>query len=137
MLEEFPAAEVIPMFHQALLAQGFFNDCLGRDAGVVSAGEPKDFFAIHPRLAGEDVLNGVVQDMPHVKHAGDVWWGNYDRVSRLGRCGIGGETVLVEPELVPLFLDCLRLVCLGNFGHLTSLLADTPNCPTAPGGWLR
>jgi len=42
------------------------------DASVVGAGEPEDFLAVHARLAAEDVLDGIVEDVPHVKHAGDV-----------------------------------------------------------------
>ena len=36
-------------------------------------------YAIHARLAGEDILNCVVQYVSHVKHTGDVWWRDDNR----------------------------------------------------------
>ena len=64
----------------------FLDLHLGGDAGVVGARQPEHFFAVHARLAGEDVLDRVIEHVAHVEHAGDVRRRNDDGISRaLGR----------------------------------------------------
>ena len=70
-LEEFLAP------HRAaagLLALGelAFHHHLRGDAGVVGAGLPEHVAPAHPLEAAEDVLQRVVERVPHVQHAGDV-----------------------------------------------------------------
>jgi len=48
--------------------QRFFDDGLRGNAGMVGAGQPEDFLAIHARLGGEDVLDGIVEDVAHGEH---------------------------------------------------------------------
>ena len=118
--EEFLAAEVVAMPDFAGFLQRFLDDGLGGDAGVVGAGQPEDFLAVHARLAGEDVLDGVVEDVAHGEHAGDVRRRDDDGIRRaFGRHarGVGGEAVLLQPEVIPLVLDGLRFVGFGNFRH--------------------
>ena len=81
----FSRPEVVAVLHDALLAQGLLDDCLGGDAGVVGARQPEHFLALHPRLAGQDVLNRVVQHVAHVEHARHVRGRDDDRIGRLGR----------------------------------------------------
>ena len=69
--EEFLAAEVVFGF-ALLFLQRLLDLHLRGDAGVVGAGQPEDFLAVHARLAAEDVLDGVVEHVPHVEHAGDI-----------------------------------------------------------------
>ena len=66
--EEFLAAEIVAMldFFSFLQSSCARPRVLRGDAGVVGAGQPEDFLAVHARLAGEDVLDGVVE---HVAHA--------------------------------------------------------------------
>ncbi len=45
---------------------------LGRDAGMIGAGLPQHVAAAHPLEAAEDVLQGVVERMPHVQRARHV-----------------------------------------------------------------
>src|ERR1051326_8591479 len=75
--------------------------------------------------------------MTHVKHAGDVRWRNDDRVCGLWRLRICDETLLIEPELVPLLLDRLRFVSLRNLSHTTSSSTRTRLSPQGLGGSLR
>ena len=60
------------MFGNALLFQLLFDAVLRRDARVVGARNPHGGLALLPRAACEDVLHRVVQDVPHVQHAGDI-----------------------------------------------------------------
>ena len=101
MLEQFLATEIVPMLHYALLAQLAFDDTLRGDAGMVGAREPQNLLAIHTRLAGENVLNGVVEHMPHVQLAGDVWRRDDDRVRRpliAYAFRLGRKTFVLLPE---------------------------------------
>ena len=98
------------MLDLAGLFQRALDNRLRGDAGVIGAGQPEHFLAVHARLAGEDVLDGVVEDVTHRKHAGDVRRGNDDGIRGLGRLRIGGETILFQPEVIPLVLDGLRFV---------------------------
>ena len=55
-----------------LLAQVFLHLDLGGDAGVVRSGQPQCLIPLHPLKTGEDVLQGRVHGMPHMKLACDI-----------------------------------------------------------------
>ena len=115
-LQEFLAAEI----EAALLLFLFellFHDHLRGNARVVRPRQPKDLFAIHARFAGEDVLDGVVEYVPHVQHTGNIWRRDDDGIRRLGRSRIGNEQVIVQPELVPLRFDRFGFVGFRDLGH--------------------
>ena len=57
--DEFIAAEIVARF-LFRGADAFLHGGLRGEPGVVGAGEPEHFLAFHARLAGEDVLDGVV-----------------------------------------------------------------------------
>src|SRR5437868_9012595 len=67
--EEFFAAEV--MARLALLCERLLDDILRRDPRVIGPGHPERFKALHAFPADEDVLNRIVQNMPHGEDAGD------------------------------------------------------------------
>ncbi len=116
-LEKFFAAEVIAMFYFSFLLERAFDDGLRGDARVIRAGQPEDFLPVHARLAGEDVLNRVVEHVAEREHAGDVRRRNDDGICRLGGMFVGDEKSSVEPELIPFVLDGLRFVSFGDFSH--------------------
>jgi len=89
---------------------------LGGDAGVVGARHPEGVKAVHPFVADQDVLQGVVEGMAHVQHPGDVGGRNDDAEG--GPLGVqgGGGFVLGGPDLQPLLFDILEFVALGQFG---------------------
>ena len=107
-LDEFLTPEIVSMSDDALLLERALDHRLGGDPGVVGAGKPEDFLAVHPCLASEDVLDGIVEYVTHVKHAGDVGRRDDHGISRapLGHSRrISDKNILVEPELIPLFFD--------------------------------
>ena len=63
------------------------------------------------------VHDRVLQSVSHVETPCHVGRRDNDGISRLGRRGIGNEQFLVQPELVPLGFDRLRLVHFSDFGH--------------------
>src|SRR5438477_7750398 len=115
-LNEFFAAQIMAR-ELLLLLQLPLDDHLGRDAGVIGAGKPEHFLAFHTRLPGKNVLDGVVQDVPHVQNAGEVRRRNHNRKRRLGRIWICHKQPMLQPELVPLRLDRLRLVTFRQLSH--------------------
>jgi hypothetical protein len=94
-----------------------FDHHLGRDAGVVGAGDPDGGVAGHAVPAGENVHLGVLEHVADVEAAGDVGWGEeLDEGVRNGVAGGGGgdvEDMLVDPEFGPLFFDEGGVVGLG------------------------
>ena len=72
----------------ALLGQALVHLGLGGDAGVVGADDPAGLETAHAGAADAGVLDGVVQRVPHVQHAGDV--------RRRDDDGVGLPRVLAE-----------------------------------------
>ena len=72
----------------ALLGQALVHLGLGGDAGMVGADDPAGLETAHAGAADASVLDGVVQRVPHVQHAGDV--------RRRDDDGVGLPPVLAE-----------------------------------------
>ena len=104
------------MFDDALFLECFLDDGLGGNAGVVGAGEPEDFVALHALPAGENVLERVVEHVAHGENASDVRRRNDDGVGGFRRRRVRGEVAIAQPVGVPFVFDELRLVGFGNFG---------------------
>ena len=115
VLEEGVAAEVGLL--DALVAE--LADHLGfrGDGGVVGSRHPAGVLALHPRAADKDILDGVVQHVAHVEHAGDVGRGNHHGVG-LPVVRDAAEGLGVFPDLVPAVFDGGRIVMGGDLlGH--------------------
>jgi tetratricopeptide (TPR) repeat protein len=98
-----------------LRLEALVDDGLGRDAGVVGAGEPEGLEALHAVGADEHILDGVVERVPQVQGRGDVGRRDEDAVggllAREDRGGVGVEGAGVEPALPD-----AGLVMLGGVG---------------------
>src|SRR5665213_4484290 len=99
------------MFYFSFLLERAFDDGLRGDARVIRAGQPENFLAVHARLAGEDVLDSVVENVAEREHAGNIRRRDDDGIRWLRRFRVSDEKFFAEPELIPLVLDGLRLVC--------------------------
>src|SRR5882757_8572864 len=117
MFQELLPAQVVAVLHQTLFAQHLFDLHLRRNAGVICAWQPQNLLAVHPRLARQNILDGIVQHMSHVQHTGDIGRRDDYGIGWFGRLRIGDETLLVEPESVPLLFDGLRFVGFRNLTH--------------------
>ena len=121
---------------EALRAQHLLDHVLRGDAGVVGADQPAGVLAEHAVVAREHVLDGVVERVAHVQHAGDVGRRDDDGVRRPLGVGLGVEEVLVEPVLHPARLDGGRLEARGLLQvvvHQASLVAGGSSIPNAGG----
>ena len=89
---------------------------LGGDARMVRAGQPQHRLAGHPVIAGQDVLQRIVQRVADVERARHVRRRNDDRIGpggAVGRGGVtGGEQAAVLPRLVQAGLGALRFEIL-------------------------
>ncbi len=84
--------------------------------GVVGAGHPAGFLALHPGPAHQHILNGIVEHVAHVQHARYVGRRNHDRVGLLAGVGLGFEKALLLPALVPFGFYVGRGIGFGD-GH--------------------
>ena len=90
---------------QAVLCQHLLHHVLGGDTGVVRPGEPARVVPVHPLVADDDVLQGVVQGVPHVQPPGHVGRRNDDGERPLARSFyVSAEEVPLLPEAVYLLL---------------------------------
>ena len=110
MLQELLAAEVALLY--SLLGKAVHHLSLSSDRSVVSTGHPQCIFALKASTASENILNGVVEHMPHVKHAGHIWRRNHYSV-RLTRIGHRAEKLVLLPVFIPFALN-LRGVVFGS-----------------------
>ena len=88
---------------------------LGGDAGMVGARHPEDVVALHPLPAAEDVLQGVVEGMPHVQGAGHVGGRDDDTVRFPAGSRSGTEIPLALPFGIPSLFYVMGFIPLGKF----------------------
>ena len=115
MLQELLPAEL-------LLGQSFVTELLhhlglGGDGGMVHPRHPAGVLPLHAGAPHQHVLDGVVQHVPHVQHAGHVGRGNGDGEG-LALVGLAVEVATGHPVTVPPVLAVLRIVPLGKL-HLS------------------
>ena len=113
LLEEFlapdlAAARLLPLHHLPL------DHHLGRDTGVIGAGLPQHVAAAHALEAAEDVLQRVVERVPHVQRAGHVRRRDHDGVGlRIAPLRTpGAERLARFPHLADAALDFGGLIGL-------------------------
>lgn len=84
--------------------------CFRCDGGVIGTRHPTGIFPFHSGPTYENILNGVIEHMPHMQHTCDVGWG--DQYSeRLFFIGFGVKISLFFPVIIP-FLLCGGMVIL-------------------------
>jgi hypothetical protein len=91
------------------------DDRLRGDAGVVRAGQPQGFAALHAAPANKNVLEGVIQRVAQVQPVRDVRRRNDDREGFAGGVGCGVKMAALLPHIVNAALDGRRVVDLGEF----------------------
>ncbi len=114
-LDEGGAAEVVA--RAAFVLQLALDDDLGRDAGMVGAGQPQRVVAAHAVPARQRVHDRLVERMPHVQRAGDVGRRQLDRERGPRRVQARGAEAVALPPVDPARLDGRGVVGLGEFAH--------------------
>ena len=93
----------------ALLTQPAHHLGFGGNGCMVRTRHPAGVLAHHPCAAHQHVLDGVVEHVPHVEHAGDIRRGNDHRVG-LAVVGLAFEKAVLQPVSVPLLFAGTRIV---------------------------
>ena len=107
MLQKLLARQVVLL--DALLSQFLHHLGLGGYRGVVGARHPAGVLALHACTAHKNVLNCIIQHVPHVQHTCHVGGRDNDSV-RLAAIGFRGEQLIVQPILIPFRLYLFRVV---------------------------
>ncbi|MPM49510.1 hypothetical protein SDC9_96240 [bioreactor metagenome] len=68
----------------------------GSNGGMIGSGNPTGIFSLHPCTSYQDILNGVVEHMPHVQDTGDVR-GRNDNCIRFTFIGLGTKQFVFHP----------------------------------------
>ena len=110
-LQESFAADIL--FGQAFLFPQLIHDLDFRgDGRVVRARQPQRFVALHPLVADQHVLQGLVQGVTHVQLPGDVGRRHHDGKGVLRRVRVGSESAALLPLRVDAVFEILRSVIL-------------------------
>jgi len=96
-------------FPQALLPEQGHHLSLGSNGSVVCAGYPACVFPLQPCFSDQDILDRIVQHVPHVQYARHVWWGD-NNSEWLPPVGHGMKIPPAHPVPVPSFFSFLRVI---------------------------
>src|SRR2546430_16470946 len=130
--QEFFAAEIAPG-HAFIFAQPFLDCRLRADSSVIHPRQPHHFPPPHPRMPRQNILDGSVKDVTESENASDVWGRYNNRERRLRRFGVGMKCGLIEPALIPLWLNCFRIVSFRQLGpESRARLRDASRYKTQP-----
>ena len=159
LIDDLPAVPLLPLPHPAheLLApdlgardalggQRLLDHRLGGDAGVIGAADPERLVAGHAPRADQQVLDRVVEGVPHVERARHVRRRDRDREGRAIALGIGVPHPRLVPGPGPAGLDlgrveAVRRARLGRHrprpGRAHGVLRRIPHRPRPPCRALR
>ena len=101
----------------AFFAQLFFHTRLRRDARVVGAWKPENGFALLTGVTSEQILQGVVEDVTHVKYPGHVRRRDDDGVSFFFGRNLSAENPAFLPFFIPGILYLGRTVARIDLRH--------------------
>ena len=116
------------MLVDALVLEHVCDPDLCRDRGVVRTRLPERFIALHPLPADQNILQGVVQGVAHMKLPGYIRRRHHDCERLSVGIHLRMEIASVEPVLIDPVLHAGRIVCLDKFSLTHSLLSPV-RCP--------
>ena len=99
-LQKFFAPELISI--GALRAERFFDARLCRNPRVIATGHPQCFLALHSMIADQNILQSVVERVPHVQLPRHIRRRDHDAVGFRRRIFIRAEVIMRLPKIVDL-----------------------------------
>ena len=103
----------------SLLCKAIHDFRFGCNGSMVRSRHPTSVLPLHTGTTDQNILNGIVKHVSHMKHACDVWGRNNNRI-RLTTIGFRLEKAVIQPILIPLTLYFYGVVLTCNF-HIVSL----------------
>ena len=113
-----------------LFGQTVNNLGLSSNGGMVGAWYPQSILAIKACLAHQNILNGIIEHMSHVKHARHIWRRN-NYCIRLTSVRLRLEQSVLYPIFIPFAFNLLGAILrckfhnFGVFQNLTAKLVQT------------
>ena len=98
------------LFGKTLGTHIFNNFNLGGDGSVIRSGKPKRLVTLHTLHTNENVLNGFIHGVTHMKLAGDVWRRNYYGEGLFIGVYLCVEVSAVKPKLINAAFHLRRVV---------------------------
>ncbi len=100
--QEFLAAYIF--LGKPLFSHLFNNLYLGSNAGMIRAGKPQGIIPLHPPKPYENILQGIVQGVPHMELTCNIRWGYHNTEGLLFPVNLGVKIVLLHPSVINLLL---------------------------------
>jgi hypothetical protein len=91
-----------------------FNDVLGGNPCMVRSRLPQDIVTLHFLESAQDILEGIVKRMAHVKGSRHIRRRDDDTKRLPVGLGLCSEQLVVFPVLIPLLFNLFRLIALGH-----------------------
>ena len=106
--QEFFTAEII--FIETFFSDLLFDLDLRCDAGMIFARQPQDIVALHSLVTDQNILQGIIERMPHVQLTGDIWRRQHNAVRFFFRICFIMEYTMIFPEVIPFLFDLTGIV---------------------------
>ena len=85
---------------------------LSSDTCMVTAWHPQGVVALHTAPADEDILQGIIKGMAHMKLTCYIWWRFYNAVWLLVFLNHSTKQLILFPEAIPLLFEGLWVIHL-------------------------
>ncbi len=135
LADDFPSIEFAPCPHSfyellssqlvpihALFRKLALHYILGCNTSVVGSWHPQYVISLHPLITTEDILEGVVEGVPHVQITGYIGRRDHNRIGGFCALFVGQKQFLLLPKLVPLRLHLCGFIGFGQHYILHSLV---------------
>ena len=118
LFEESLAAQITAI--DPLSRQLTLDDHLGRDTGMVGTRLPQRILAVHAVIAHEDIVQRIIQRMPHMQAAGHVRRRHHDCEGFCIPCGIGCKGARGFPFFIKGLFNGLRIKGFLEHFHISN-----------------
>jgi len=102
-----------------------FDHILSGDAGMVGAGYPEHFKAGQPLVAADDVLQRIIEGMPHMQLSRHIGRRNHNTEGWLRAINAGMKPSLLLPAGIPVGFNFMKGIGLGQ---LAVIHGNAPSC---------
>ena len=92
---------------------------------------PKSLIALHPLIADQYILHGVIQSVAHVKLSRNIGRRHYNGKGLFILIGLCTKILLIQPFLIKFSFNSRRIIGFFQFFHDYLLPTDRPILPRA------